>query len=93
MICDTCEYAGRPSYAYPCSKCDMKEWSQLCMYSKKIIYTNADRIKSMNNEELAHFLLMEVVNGKCYGICHGSCTGHDCISGIVKWLNSEFQED
>lgn len=54
--------------------------------------TNADRIRKMSNEELARFLLMEVNNDKCYGICHGSCTGNDCINGIIKWLNSETKE-
>lgn len=55
--------------------------------------TNAERIRSMDNEELARFLLMEVVNEKCYRICRGSCTGNDCISGIVEWLDSQVQED
>ena len=92
MICDDCMYLGRPSYAYPCSECDMTRWSPLCMYEREKRPTNADRIRAMSNEELARFLLMEVVNDKCYGICHGSCTGNDCISGIVKWLNSEYKE-
>lgn len=52
MICDDCVYAGRPSYAYPCSKCDMKEWSPLCMYERKVIHTNADHIRSMSDNEL-----------------------------------------
>jgi hypothetical protein len=54
--------------------------------------TNAERIRSMGNEELARFLLMEVVNDKCYGICRGSCTGNDCISGIVEWLQCPVEE-
>lgn len=91
MICDDCVYISRPSYAYPCSKCDMKEWSPLCMYERKERLTNADRIRAMSNEELACFLLMKVNNEKCYNICHGSCTGTDCVSGIVKWLNSEYK--
>lgn len=56
MICDTCEYAGRPSYAYPCSACNMKEYSPLCMYERKVVYTNADCIRSMNDEKLASWL-------------------------------------
>jgi hypothetical protein len=63
------------------------------MYERKKEPTNADRIRDMSNEELARFLLMEVVNDKCYGICRGSCTGNDCIKGIVEWLDSLVQED
>jgi hypothetical protein len=48
--------------------------------------TNADKIRDITDEELASFLLLKVSNEKCYGICLGSCTGNDCISGIVKWL-------
>lgn len=55
--------------------------------------TNAERIRSMDNEDLARFLLMEVANNKCYMICRGSCTGNDCISGIMEWLDSAAQED
>ena len=93
MICSDCDYRGRPTYDFPCSRCDMTMGSPFCCYEYEEKPTNADHIRAMNNEELAHFLLMEVVNNKCYGICHGSCTGHDCISGIVKWLNSEFKEN
>lgn len=58
----------------------------------KVMITNAERIRSMDDEELARFLLMEVVNDKCYGICRGSCTGNDCISGIVEWLQQYVDE-
>lgn len=91
MICKDCDYVGRPTYDFPCSRCDMTKGSPFCCYEHEEKPTNADNIRTMNNEELAHFLLMEVVNDKCYGICRGSCTGNDCISGIVKWLNSEFE--
>ena len=92
MICNDCDYAGSPTYDFPCSSCDMTKGSPFCCYEHEEKPTNADHIRAMSNEELARFLLMEVVNDKCYGICHGSCTGNDCISGIVKWLNSEYKE-
>lgn len=92
MICKDCDYVGRPTYDFPCSRCDMTKGSPFCCYEHEEKPTNADRIRAMSNEELARFLLMEVVNDKCYGICRGSCTSNDCISGIVEWLNSEYKE-
>ena len=62
MICDTCEYVGRPSYANPCSRCDMKEYSSLCMYEKKVRVTNGDRIRSMSNEKLAKWIAEVIIS-------------------------------
>ena len=49
--CNICKYAGRPTYKSPCSEC--KEFSKYEYENKK---TNADRIRSMSDEELADFL-------------------------------------
>lgn len=55
--------------------------------------TNADRIRSMSDEELAKFLhnfndcdccLIEVCN-------EGTC-GIGCTEGILKWMKSEAKE-
>ena len=46
--CNICKYAGRPTYKSPCSEC--KEFSKYEYENKK---TNADRIRSMTDEELA----------------------------------------
>ncbi len=58
--------------------------------------TNADRIRSMNDEELAEFLpivsdMMCQVTSKCikYVCNHGECTKTtDCA---LKWLQSEAE--
>ena len=49
--CNICKYAGRPTYKSPCAEC--KEFSKYEYENKK---TNADRIRSMSDEELADFL-------------------------------------
>ena len=46
--CNICKYAGRRTYKSPCSEC--KEFSKYEYENKK---TNADRIRSMTDEELA----------------------------------------
>ena len=45
--CNICKYAGRPTYKSPCSEC--KEFSKYKYENKK---TNADRIRSMTDDEL-----------------------------------------
>lgn len=52
MICKDCDYVGRPTYDYPCSRCDMTAGSQFCMYEHKEKPTNADKIRTMSDEEL-----------------------------------------
>lgn len=56
MPCISCDYRGRPTYDYPCSRCDMTKGSPFCMYEHEEKPTRADHIRNMNNEELATFL-------------------------------------
>ena len=46
--------------------------------------TNADRIRSMNDEELAVFLADKVPHGDCCDCWLVSCT--DCKSDWFEWL-------
>ena len=56
--------------------------------------TNADRIRQMNNDELA-----EMIDDSCINIfscdeceksgCYTRCNG-PCIDWIKKWLNEEY---
>lgn len=56
MICSDCDYRGRPTYDYPCSRCDMTAGSQFCMYEYEEKSTNGDKIRAMNDDELSEFL-------------------------------------
>ena len=56
-ICETCDYANRPPYKSPCSECDKTIGSQFCCYEHEEKPTNADRIRSMSDEELAEHLV------------------------------------
>ena len=93
IVCPECNGFGHINRG-----CENGSWSVLCSSCNgrgvlRVPMTNADRIRNMSDDELAHFLLTEVSNEKCCGICHGSCTGNDCINGIMQWLNSEVAED
>lgn len=57
--------------------------------------TNYEKIKAMSVEEMANLL--------DYGECHcciyynengpSRCDMHECIEGVIKWLESEAEED
>ena len=60
------------------------------------IVTNADRIRSMSDEELAEYIFDL---GNCSEYCYGHCAYQDdcatkgldhdtCIKGVIDWLNS-----
>ena len=68
--CNICKYAGRPTYKSPCSEC--KEFSKYEYENKK---TNADRIRSMTDEELAE----NMSDWQCWG---GGLDQKDWL----KWL-------
>ena len=57
--------------------------------------TNADRIRSMSDEELLSFLLGIGINDGCPPGCpdvNVQCDG-DCRRGIAIWLGSHAKED
>lgn len=83
MICNNCDYAGRPTYDYPCSNCDMKEWSPLCKYEHTKKKTNADKIRAMSDEKLAEWLL-SISTAEC-PFCW-DCQADTCLKCWYKWL-------
>jgi len=73
---------------------------KFCTYNTVYVQTNADRIRSMNDEELAEYLF-DRGNGceYCYGICsyQDECEEFHaqefCIEHIVEWLKKEAKND
>ena len=57
-------------------------------FGKHLPPTNADRIRSMTDEELAEFLCH---NSKC-GNCNASEFCHDGHTGWLDWLKQEAEE-
>ena len=55
--------------------------------------TNADRIRSMSDEELAEFIF-EVIKGHIHrGIKCEICKRNDCVPCWLDWLKQEVSDD
>lgn len=102
MICSNCDYVGRPTYDYPCSRCDMTAGSQFCMYEHKEKPTNADKIRAMSDEELVGLIraLLRVEDCPMPGDpdCRKCpfkrlCTHYNKYSGReLEWLKQPAEE-
>lgn len=82
--CGECYYQGKK--LKPCSTC-------YCGSEAKTELTNADRIRAMNDEELAEFfssLDHACLDGECF-ICFGVNYISDDERSILDWLQSEAE--
>ncbi len=84
---------------YKCSACAHGDDDHYEYYPT--IYTNADRIRSMSDKELAEYIF-DLGNGSeyCYGHCayQDDCAtnglDHDtCIKGVIDWLKQPVKEE
>lgn len=75
-------------------------WHEV-IYNRGTGLTNREALESLSDEDLAKYLFYR---GNCQEYCHGICSlqyecfeGQDdesvCISNIVKWLNSNQEEN
>ena len=67
--------------------------SRICEKPK----TNADRIRSMSDEELADYIFGVSVHEKPCVLCSDDCdfcelTDEECKNKTLKWLQSEVEE-
>ena len=81
--CNICKYAGRPIYKSPCSEC--KGFSK---YEYEKLQTNADRIRSMSDFELAK----EIENAQS-GIEIPNPKKIDYFDCILEWLQQPAEEE
>lgn len=84
--CQKCRY----NQTATCNRCDMyyDEFEPI----EEPPITNADRIRSMNDEELAELWWERVDCGECP--VHKDCkmTGQDCKKLALDWLRQEVEE-
>lgn len=102
MICSNCDYRGRPTYDYPCSRCDMTAGSQFCMYEHEEKPTNADKIRAMNDEELVALVraIIRVEDCPMSGdldcrkcLFKQPCTHYNKYSGReLEWLKQPMED-
>ena len=96
--CNICKYSGMPIYRSPCSEC--KGFSK---YEYEKLQTNADRIRSMIDDELAEFLThINPTNCQDCAFSHGWRCQPDrddysdfkkCEEGRKRWLQQPAEED
>ena len=92
--CDKCKYNSKSESEYPCNQCVHNATDKF----KPI--TNADRVRSMSDEELAEFLLK--VNTAYAEPCmtgESDCKWEDypthdkgCKNCFLEWLQSEAEQ-
>ena len=84
--CDRCGKETESPIRTLCKKC----WTELeeeLHYPKTPYITNADRIRSMTDEELANCITDDL----CDRVCHSplSCDGN-CEIQVLEWLKQEY---
>ena len=87
--CQTCIYYPPSSCdGKPCTQCDPESQFQNCYVKKEADSkpTNADRIRTMSDEELAECI--ENPNGKPWYRCD-ECKWESCKECCLEWLKQE----
>jgi hypothetical protein len=86
--CETCKYQNKAEHEEPCKNCSHNATDN---YEP---ITNADRIRSMTDEELAELLCLY---DACVTCSHDgrTCNIMNCdeIGLTKKWLQSEVEDD
>ena len=77
--CKGCAYVSRGEHEIPCVKCAQNASDN---YKRM---TNADRIRSMSDEELADFIEMK----QFFALANNGTDGEEYT---LKWLQSEAEE-
>lgn len=85
--CVVCKHHYTPSDSQPCDNCEYIGDGRYSAYSP---CTNADRIRSMTDEELAEFMCHNVSNGTVN--CTFCAAAEFCRMGHNGWLNWLKQE-
>ena len=103
LRCEKCQHRDVSANKYPCSECDFNV-NDLFEQKKQ---TNADRIRSFSDEELAEFLadsekfspcnncdfhFVDAMNDDCKAPYDWICTKGYAAALIQKWLQSEVEE-
>lgn len=90
--CTGCKYENQDEHLEPCFHCEGTKQGD--KYSRM---TNADRIRSMSDEELVKFIVG--LNDHCLagiGLCDCSgakhCSDSLCENKTRKWLQAEVKE-
>lgn len=90
--CKNCKHEIESAYEFPCADCVFNGGDE-DMSEQKII-TNADRIRSMTDEELAEFLSKNTNCDCCNIQCpnkFGCSAGGSCSGRWEEWLQKDSE--
>ena len=89
-----------------CAEFDDCPWrtdpDAMCSAFKRKPMSNADRIRSMTDEELADYMSEHSIDDFCYIICGGECkaiatfnktSGQRCREIVADWLKQPYKEE
>lgn len=103
MICPECNGRGETIYYIETDRDEntvtvtqRKRICRTCNGSGKKPMTNADRIRSMTDQELAVFLSMDLKEPCDYcqlAVFDGACTETLCEDAMMKWLQQPAEGD
>ena len=97
-ICENCIYVDEPLDKDPCQECNRAFLAQRIkpnFVSKRKPNTNADRIRSMTDEELARMLASNADCNECriYAYKDACMENYDtCVCQWLGWLRHEIEE-
>ena len=77
-----CKYKESCGYEFCLDDC--------CPEFEAAIETNADRIRSMNDTELAEFLMRDDI---CDARMSPTCDKDGCLACVTDWLHQSVKED
>lgn len=84
-ICCTQRHPGEFAEGSECHKFNEEVESQ---------FTNADRIRSMSDEELCDFILEKRENGHCFNDrCYVNDPNKGCDDCTMEWLKQPYKEN
>ena len=89
-LCGNCKNRGKKS------RCDLytevSNYAEKCKDFEEKKPTNADRIRSMSDEELVEFFLEKMDCAACPASEDVACEHDRCLEYIKEWLQSEVEE-
>ena len=96
VTCDKCKHAEESNTAvgdYFCTRYKIICSGILgCDLGYPKMKTNADRIRSMTDEELAEFIEDACCPPECYKKHIAECQKEDCVPCWLTWLKKECKE-
>lgn len=94
-ICENCIFVDVPLDKDPCQECNRAFLAQRIkpnFVRKRKPKTNADRIRSMSDEELAYYM-MRTTKCPCEARASGCCRSDiTCQKAWLDWLREEVKE-